>query len=364
MQDSVASLRKDMRFEGFLMVRNSSTRVSNATGKPYIDMTLADKTGEINCKVWDHVRYNDRKLDENTVPPAAGSVVKVRGPVQEYNGRLQLRVEVMRDAAENDDVEMGLLVKCAPEKPEAMLAEIEEAVEEMTWEDLKKILKAMLGRAGKKLMYYPAAQRLHHAERSGLLHHTLSMLRIARNVAPLYPFLNRDLLFAGVIAHDLGKIGEMQADETGSVGDYTAEGLLLGHLVDGVAAVRECARDVGVEGEAVLLLSHMIISHHGVPEFGSPRAPMFPEAEALHMIDDLDAKLNEMESVMERTPAGVFSEKIWSLDRRLYHPRYPGDETEAPAEEPAAAPAPGERPLPGRDAGGTVPGRGSYDGLL
>ena len=364
MQESVASLRKDMRFEGFLMVRTASTRVSNATGKPYIDMTLADKTGEINCKVWDHVRYNDRKLDENTVPPAAGAVVKVRGLVQEYNGRLQLRVELMRDAAKEDPVEMGLLVKCAPEKPGDMLAEIEGAIEEMTWEDLKVILKRMIARTGDKLMYYPAAQRLHHAEMGGLLHHTLSMLRVARAVAPMYPFLNRDLLFAGVIAHDLGKVVEMQADETGSVGDYTAEGLLLGHLVDGVAVVRECAREAGVEGEAVLLLSHMIISHHGVPEFGSPKAPMFPEAEALHMIDDLDAKLNEMESVMERTPAGVFSEKIWSLDRRLYHPRYPRDDQGPPEEGISPAPAPEARPAPARDTGIAPSGRGSYDGLL
>lgn len=355
MQETVAALRKDMRFEGFLMVRSASTRVSNATGKPYIDMTLADKTGEINCKVWDHVKYNDRKLDENTVPPAAGSVIKVRGLVQEYNGRLQLRVELMRDTAAGDPVEMSLLVKCAPESSEDMLAEILAAVEAMEWEDLKKILKAMLARAGEKLMYYPAAQRMHHAERGGLLHHTLSMLRVAKALLPLYPTLNADLLTAGVIAHDLGKIDEMQADESGSVGDYTAEGLLIGHLVDGVADVRECAREAGVEGEAVLLLSHMIISHHGVPEFGSPKAPMFPEAMALHMIDDMDAKINEMQSVLERTPPGVFSEKIWSLDRRLYHPNYPSERTAEP--EPEEKPERREKPAEGA-------GRGNYDGLL
>ncbi len=332
MQETVASLRKDMRFKGHLLVRMSEMRTSNATGKQYLDITLADRSGEINCKYWN----NDRL-------PRVGSVIFLQGLVQEYNGRLQLRIESLRDLQEGEAVDMDVLVKCAPEKPESMLAEINAAIDEMTWEDLKKILRAMLKRAGDRLMYYPAAQRLHHAERSGLLHHTLSMLRCARAVVPLYPFLNRDLLFAGVIAHDLGKIDEMQSDDTGSVSDYSAEGLLLGHLVDGVANVRECAREAGVEGEAVLLLSHMVISHHGVPEFGSPRAPMFPEAEALHMIDDLDAKLNEMESVMERTPMGVFSEKIWSLDRRLYHPRYP-------VEQPSEAPAQDER--------------GSYDGLL
>ena len=118
----------------------------------------------------------------------------------------------------------------------------------------------------------------------------------------------------------------MLSDEAGNVTDYTAQGLLLGHLVDGVAQVRTAAQNAGVQDdECVLLLSHMVISHHGIPEFGSPRAPMFPEAEMLHMIDDMDAKMNEMETVQKRTPAGAFSEKIWSLDRRLYHPNYPAD---------------------------------------
>ena len=348
MQETVASFRKDTRFTGFLMVRVAETRVSNARGTKYLDMTLADRTGEINAKVW----------DGNTEPPRVGSVIKVQGLIQEYNGHPQMRVERLRAITSEDPVEMELLVRCAPEKSESMLAEINAAIDEMAWEDLKAILRVMIARAGEKLGYYPAAQRLHHAERGGLLHHTLSMLRCAKAVAPLYPFLNRDLLFAGVIAHDLGKIGEMQADETGSVGDYTVRGLLLGHLVDGVALVGECAREAGVEGEAVLLLSHMIISHHGVPEFGSPRAPMFPEALALHMIDDLDAKLNEMEGVMERTPRGVFSEKIWSLDRRLYHPMYPSDGTDTPdAGENAQS-------VSETESGGDAPGRGSYDGLL
>ncbi len=332
MQETVSSFSKDMRFKGYLLVRMSEMRTSNATGKQYLDITLADRSGEINCKYWN----NDKQ-------PRVGTVIWLQGLVQEYNGRLQLRIESLRGLNKDDAPDMDLLVKCAPEKPEKMLSEIGAAIEEMTWEDLKAVMRVMIARAGDKLLYYPAAQRLHHAERGGLLHHTLSMLRVARAVAPLYPFLNRDLLFAGVIAHDLGKIDEMQSDDLGNVGDYTAEGLLLGHLVGGVANVRECAAEAGVGGEAVLLLSHMIISHHGVPEFGSPRAPMFPEAEALHMIDDLDAKLNEMEGVMERIPEGVFSEKIWSLDRRLYHPRYPAEKEEEP------------------DAG---EGRGSYDGLL
>lgn len=312
-QFSVSSLQKDMRFEGFLLVRMAEQRTSS-NGSKYLDMTLCDKTGDLNCKMWD-----------GTVnPPKVGSVVKVRSTVQEYNGRLQMRIEKMRDVQENDDVDHTQLMPCAPEKPEVMLKEIHDTIDNMQWLPLKKLMQELVRMTGDKLSYFPAAQRLHHAERSGLLHHTTSMLRTAKAILPLYPFLNGDLLCAGVIAHDLSKTIEMLSDEAGNVTDYTAQGLLLGHLVDGVAQVRTAAQNAGVQDdECVLLLSHMVISHHGVPEFGSPRAPMFPEAEMLHMIDDMDAKMNEMETVQKRTPAGAFSEKIWSLDRRLYHPNYP-----------------------------------------
>ena len=151
------------------------------------------------------------------------------------------------------------------------------------------------------------------------------MLNTAEHIIAAYPFLKGDLLRAGVILHDLSKIDEMKSDELGNVTDYTREGLLIGHLVRGVAKLAEAARNVGVTGEIVVLLEHMIISHHGIPEYGSPKPPMFPEAEVLNWIDTLDARMNEMEGIMARVPAGAFSEKIWSLDRRLYHPYYSED---------------------------------------
>ncbi|NCB34661.1 MAG: HD domain-containing protein, partial [Clostridia bacterium] len=177
------------------------------------------------------------------------------------------------------------------------------------------------------LMYYPAAQRMHHAQRSGLLNHVTSMLRAAEALFPCYPFLDADLVRAGVIVHDLSKITEMLSDTLGNVSEYSTEGLLLGHLVVGVSQVREIARQnrIPADDEYSLLLQHMIISHHGLAEHGSPRPPMFPEAEMLSIIDEMDARMNEMEAVTRRTPRGVFSEKIWSLDRRLYHPRYLGE---------------------------------------
>ena len=242
--------------------------------------------------------------------------------MQEYNSRKQLRIERMRAALPQDEVDMAQLVACAPEKPEVMRKDIEDTIDTFQSEGLKKIVREMLRLTGDKLEWFPAAQRLHHAERSGLLHHTTSMLNLARHVVAAYPFLNAELLYAGVILHDLCKTTEMISDETGSVSDYSADGLLIGHLVRGVARIEEAAKNVGVSGEIVLLLEHMVLSHHSIPEYGSPKAPMFPEAEVLARIDDLDAKMNEMQGILSRVPEGAFSEKVWSLDRRIYHPKY------------------------------------------
>ncbi len=369
-QQSVASFRKDDKFEGFLLVRAAEQRTAGNGGK-YLDMTLCDKTGDMNAKMW----------DGTAAPPAGGSVVKVRATIQEYNGRLQMRVEKMRGVQLGDDADVTLLMPCAPEPPEQMRAEIDGTIDRMENRELKSILRELLAMTGDALAYFPAAQRLHHAERSGLLHHTVGMLRAAEAMLPLYPFLDGDLLRAGVIAHDLSKTTELVSDESGNVSDYSADGLLVGHLVRGVSEVAEAARRAGAQGEYALLLEHMVISHHGLAEFGSPRAPMFPEAEMLHMLDDLDAKMNEMDAVLRRTPPGAFSEKIWSLDRRLYHPRYQKESVredapapEAPGAKPSAPDASGVKPFaPEARTGKTSPSPApykrpdagkAYDGLL
>lgn len=310
-QPKVCELVKDQRFEGFLLVRSSDQR-TGGNGSKYLDMNLADRTGEVNAKVW----------DGNVPPPAPGSVVKVRGGTLEYNGRLQLRVERIRAMAAGDDVDLSQLTPCAPEPPEEMLAQIAAVVEQFKSEPIRRITEEMLRRFDEKLRYYPAAQRIHHAERGGLLHHTTGMLKTAQAIMAVYPWLNSDLLYAGVILHDLCKTEEMDSDEMGVVRDYSKEGLLLGHLVLGVTRIQEAANAIGVTGEPVVLLQHMMLSHHGEAEFGSPRKPMFPEAEVLHWVDLLDARMNEMQTAIGKIKPGVFSEKIWSLDRRLYHAEY------------------------------------------
>ena len=315
---TVCQLQRDMRYEGFLLIRSAEKR-KDSKGNDYVDMNLTDRTGEINCKIWN--------WDPEAETPEAGQPIKVRGTIQEYNGRLQLRVEKWRVCTEDEPVDMNALVPCAPRKPEDMFKDIEDAIEHFADEDLKKLTRGMLNLAGDRLKWFPAAQRMHHAERSGLLHHTTDMLRLADAMLNIYPWLNRDLLKAGVIIHDLGKIDEMKSDQTGNVTDYTRDGQLLGHLVRGITNLNKVAEETGVTGECLILLEHMLLSHHGESEFGSPKPPMFPEAEALHWIDIMDARMNTMKSVTDKTPPGAFSEKIFSLDRRVYHPLY-GEEDE------------------------------------
>ena len=313
---SVCQLQKDMRFEGFLLVRSAEKR-KDVKGNDYVDMNLADRTGEINSKIWN--------WDPEAAVPEPGSAVKVRGTVQEYNGRLQLRVERWRASEPDDQVDMGLLVPCAPRNPKEMTDEIRETVSSFRSENIRKLTEGMLEIAGRDLEWFPAVQRMHHAERSGLLHHTTDMLRLAKAMLEIYPWLNRDLLLAGVIIHDLGKMDELKSDRAGNVADYTRDGQLLGHLVRGITNLNRVADRLGIHGETVTLLEHMLLSHHGESEYGSPKAPMFPEAEALHWIDIMDARMNTMKGVEDKTPEGAFSEKIFSLDRRIYHPVYTDD---------------------------------------
>ena len=291
---TVCQLQKDMRYEGFLLVRSADKR-KDVKGNDYVDMNLTDRTGEINCKIW-----NWDPLEE---VPETGSAVKVRGTIQEYNGRLQLRVEKWRKSTPEDPVDMSQLVPCAPRKPEDMMKEIRETVASFTSENLRRLTEGMLETAGGDLNWFPAAQ----------------------NLLEVYPWLNRDLLLAGVIIHDLGKIDELKSDQAGNVTDYTRDGQLLGHLVRGITNLNRIADRLGIHGESVVLLEHMLLSHHGESEYGSPKAPMFPEAEALHWLDMMDARMNTMKGVEDKTPDGAFSEKIFSLDRRVYHPKYTDD---------------------------------------
>ena len=311
-QPQLATMIKGQVFDGYLMVRASAQRTSSNGGK-YLDMTLCDISGEVNAKMWDGA----------TPPPPAVHVIRLRGMMLEYNGRPQLRVDKLRLANEGDDYDMAALTPCAPLPPEEMLGYIRQRVNAFADEELKALVLRRLEDCGEALNYYPAASKLHHAERSGLLHHTSTMLRAAGAICEIYPTLDGELLAAGVILHDLCKITEIKADAIGLASDYTAEGMLIGHLVLGVSELARVGRELNVRPELLMMLEHMILSHHDLPEYGSPKPPMFPEAEVLHVLDLLDARMFEMNRALDAVNPGAFTERIWSLDRRLYRRAHP-----------------------------------------
>lgn len=311
-QPQLAMMIKGQMLDGFLLVRAAAQKTSSNGGK-YLDMTLCDLSGEVNAKMWDGL----------TPPPPPAQVIRVRGMMLEYNGRPQFRVDKMRPATDADDYDMDALTPCAPLPPDEMLGYILDRVNAFKDEQLKALVLKRLEECGDALNYYPAASKLHHAERSGLLHHTSTMLRAAEAVCGVYPTLDSELLAAGVVLHDLCKIAEMKADAIGMVSDYTAEGMLIGHLVRGVSELDRCGRALNVRPELLLMLEHMILAHHDLPEYGSPKPPMFPEAEVLHVLDLLDARLFEMNRELKNAQPGGFTERIWSLDRKLYRRKEP-----------------------------------------
>ena len=250
----LSDIKRDDRFEGYLIVRSAEQRAS-ANGKNYLDMTLADKSGSINAKMW----------DGTVQPPLAGSIVKVRATGNEFNGRMQLRVEKIRAAESRDQVDMSALIPCAPRDPNEMLGEVVRAADHIADPDLRRITCELLDRAGDKLLTFPAAKQMHHAERSGLLHHTTTMLRAANAIMSVYPQLNASLLIAGVIVHDLAKIDEMDADTLGLVSDYSVDGKLIGHIVRGVVNIQLAAEKTKANPGKALLLQHMVLSTTAFP---------------------------------------------------------------------------------------------------
>jgi len=306
-QPQLFNMIKGQIFEGFLIVKGSDLRAS-ANGSKYLDLTLSDLSGDMNGKMW----------DVNIPAPPVGSVVKVRAMMQEYKDRPQLRVDKLRPTDDKDEIDMSILIFAAPEPPEDMLREITDRIQQIQDEELRAVVSLLLEEAGPKLLYYPAAQKLHHAERAGLLHHTSTMLRAAKAVCGIYPALDSDLLAAGVVLHDLCKLTELNSNEYGVVEEYTREGMLLGHLVTGVHKILSACEQLSVRAELRDVLAHMILAHHDLPEFGSPRRPMFPEAEVLHVLDLLDARMFEMSQALAGVSPGGYTEKIWSLDRKLY----------------------------------------------
>ncbi len=301
--------------EGFYLIKTVSVKTSS-NNKSFLDINLADKTGEINAKLWDSTKEDENQFKE-------GSLIKVRGNVSEWQGKLQLKIMRIRLADESDCLILEEYIPAAPLESEIMYERILNYIEQIGNKDIYNIVSYMFKENKERLMFYPAAKSNHHAMLGGLLYHILTMLRMAENYCEIYSFLDKGLLFAGVILHDMAKLEEMNSNELGIVSEYTSEGELLGHIIQGIKTIEIVAAKLGADKEITTLLQHMILTHHYEPEFGSPKRPMIPEAEILHYLDVVDARMFDMKKTLENIKPKAFSDKIWTLhNRKLYKSSY------------------------------------------
>jgi 3'-5' exoribonuclease len=287
---------------------------SRKDGGQYMAVTLGDRTGQIESRMWENFAEAAPGFEQ-------GDVVKVRAEVCRYNGRLQLNLEKLRRATA-DEFELADYVPQTRKNVEELWSSLVRSVDSFSDLSLQALVRCFLDDAviAAAFREAPAAKSLHHAWMGGLLEHVVSLMGICELAAQHYPEINRDLLLTGVILHDIGKLEELR---WGTSFDYTLEGQLVGHITLGIAMIeKKLAMLPDFPPRLRMLVEHMVLSHHGKLEFGSPKLPMIPEAVLLHYLDDLDAKMHTIRSEFERHEAqggeaGEMTDWVRSMDRPL-----------------------------------------------
>ncbi len=298
--------------QGYVLVKNCD-RKSAKNGSTYLDLVISDGESDVVAKIWDF-------RGEPDLQPSVGTVILVRGTLSLYNNQPQFKIDRYRSINENDDVNISDFVPSATFPGEDMFNEIVALTEKFSDNDLKKLTMCVLTAYKEIILELPAAFKLHHAVRGGLLMHTLSLCRLAEAVCLLYPSVDKDLLLTGAILHDIAKSEEFSLAPTGLVDGYTVRGTLIGHLVGGAILVDEIGKKENIPEETLMLVEHMLISHHGNPEYGAAVRPLFLEAEILSAIDTFDANIFEIENALKDIEPGTFTNRMWALeDRKFYN---------------------------------------------
>lgn len=309
---SVQDMVPGDKVEGFYLLKEAYQKVSS-NGKPFLSAVIADKTGTIDVKVWDYSGPVGAQED-------IGKVVKIRGDVSEFKGSPQLSLSNVRMALPEDNCDTSRLVAVAPIDRDETLEKVRALIASLEDSDYRQVAQRMLETHLEAFRSIPAAKSVHHSFLSGLLMHTANMLQLADFLAGLYPqVIDRSLLLTGTLLHDFAKEIEFQFSELGIVTDYSLKGQLLGHMVMGAQEVSNVCTELGTPEEKNLLLQHMILSHHGEPEFGAAVRPEFAEAELLSYIDLVDSRMEIYSETLPSVPAGSFSGRIFALDKRIYH---------------------------------------------
>lgn len=306
----IADMAVSDEVEGFYILKAAYPKTT-ASGKPFLSATLSDRSGAIEIKVWDY-----------TGPITAadeGKVVKIRGNVSEFRGTPQITVDRIRLADDNGQYDVSALVPVAPIDVDATMDELKSLIASIEDEDYRKVCQIFLEQHYDAWKNTPAAKSVHHGFLSGLLMHTTTMMKIAEFLAGLYgDIIDRSLLLAGTFLHDFGKQQEFTLSQLGLVTDYSVKGQLLGHLVIGAQEVAKLAAEMGMSEDKSVLLQHMILSHHGEPEFGAAVKPICAESELLSQIDMIDSRMEIYRETLQDLRVGEVSNRIFALDKRVY----------------------------------------------
>ena len=315
------------------------------TGEPYLALTLSDRTGQVEAKMWDNVAGVLDGFEQD-------DFIKVKGLLNKYNGRYQITIHKLRRLEEHEVDPADYLPKC-PRDIEELWRDLSGFVATLQNPHLKALIEAFMSDAEIAAAYKtaPAAKTLHHAYIGGLLDHVVSLFRLCDLAVRNYPQINRDLLLSGAFLHDIGKIHELAYGRSFA---YTTRGQLLGHMVIELEMLHTKIAEVpGFPDGLKTLLEHLIISHHGQYEFGSPKLPMFPEALMLHYLDDLDSKMESMRAHLERESG--YNEDWTAYNPSLGRPILNTSKFLAPKPAPESAPAPASAAAAASAAAETIP---------
>lgn len=303
----IADLKDRDAVDSVFMVKEKTMAMAK-NGKPYMNLKFMDKSGEIDGKLWDNVDELDKTFQK-------GDFVRIRGTGSLYMGKMQLVAKEIK-RLEEEGVDLADFVPVSPVPLAEMQAELAKVVASLTNPHLKSLMESFTGDAAFMAGYCkaPAAKGMHHVYLGGLLEHSLAVARLVDAVMPLYAGLNRDLLLVGALLHDVGKVAELCYERAF---EYTDQGRLIGHISIGVELLNErIATLPGFPCELAMLLKHMLLSHHGQYDYGSPKRPKTVEATVLHYLDDMDSKINGIQAHMARETA---QGNRWTSHHRLYN---------------------------------------------
>lgn len=307
MSKQVKDFNEGEHIDTSLLISNLVKGTTNS-GAPYLSLTLQDSSKAIEAKLWDVKPELASQLE-------TGKVYNFELEIIKYKNNLQAKVlKVIPTAQANINIEDYLFK--SPVSKDELRKTIQDGINLIKNEKIARIVSGMLNYYSTNVYEYPAASKIHHNFIGGLATHTAGMLKIGEAISEIYPNINKDYLIAGIILHDLGKIEELSSPV---VTEYSIEGKLLGHISIMDARLAQIGQELKLDdSQELLLLRHMVLSHHGEMEFGSPVRPETLEAEILSQIDNIDAKINIISKALEEVKPGEFSQKLFAMDNRAF----------------------------------------------